>query len=227
MRLYKLTDANHTTRGRMSWSAGVTNSVTPRDDPRLCTGDVIHAYTDPDLAQLLNLIHGNHHPPVLWDATGEVVVDDWGKVGVFSLTLGEQRSLPSWFVNHHARRLVGVAFGALCARAGRQTFAAYDPRDLRVASAIRAALNYVDAAYTVDAAGAAYAAANVAYAVRADYAFDAARVAAGVAYAAYAAHRVDTADAAYAAAYAADVAARVARFNPILCARQAVRYVCG
>ena len=98
--LYKLTRADGTTGGGdypvMQWGKGVTNTVVRRENPRLCTGDVVHAYIDPLQAAFFDCIHGGYGPDaLLWTCDdSEVVVSDSTKSGVFELTTRGQIPLP-------------------------------------------------------------------------------------------------------------------------------------
>ena len=97
MKLFKLTDKDNETHGGTLWGAGVSHRLHLVTGPRLCSGDVIHAYDDLNLALLLNPIHGAFEPFHIWEAEGEVVVRDWGKVGCFELTTVKQISPPDWW----------------------------------------------------------------------------------------------------------------------------------
>ena len=100
MLLYKLTDREGYTRrgksGETKWRKGFTLTKNPCDNPHLCGPDVIHAYTNPNLAFLLNPHHANLINPQLWEADGEAVVKDWGKVGCFALTSVKKLKTPHW-----------------------------------------------------------------------------------------------------------------------------------
>jgi hypothetical protein len=112
--LYKLTRQDNTTTGgitlTLTWGAGVSNTATG-SGTRLCSPDVIHAYTHPLLAVLLNPIHANYDSPKLWRCEGDIVADDHGlKVGVKTLTTIEEIPLPA--VTTEQR----VKFAILCAK---------------------------------------------------------------------------------------------------------------
>lgn len=111
--LYKLTRQDNTTNGgntSLIWGAGVSHTATGQGT-RLCSADVIHAYTHPLLAVLLNPIHANYENPRLWRCEGEIVADDHGlKVGVKTLTTIEEITLP--VVTTEQR----VKFAILCAK---------------------------------------------------------------------------------------------------------------
>jgi hypothetical protein len=159
--LWKITDAAGRTCEATQWGPGVTHTVAPGANPRLCTGDVLHAYRDDVLALLLNPGHANYDPPRLWRAEGEIAVADWGKVGCFSLTTVEEMPLPAWFTEETQRRRVAVTFAILCAEAVLPIFEQARPGDDRPRQAIEAARSYLrtrDAARAAGDAGAAWAA---------------------------------------------------------------------
>ena len=110
--LYKLTRQDNTTSGgtTLEWGAGVSHTATG-PGTLLCSPDVIHAYTHPLLAVLLNPIHADYQNPKLWRCEGDVVADDHGlKVGVKTLTTIEEIPLP--IVTAEQR----VKFAILCAK---------------------------------------------------------------------------------------------------------------
>jgi len=115
MKLFKLTTKDNYTTRKTLWGANVTHRIAHRrSEPELCTGDVIHAYDDLNLALLLNPIHADLCPFNIWEAEGEVVVRDWGKVGCFELTTIRRRPLPPWW---DRQRKVCETFAELCANA--------------------------------------------------------------------------------------------------------------
>ena len=110
--LYKLTRQDNTTSGgaTLEWGVSVSHTATG-SGTQLCSADVIHAYTHPLLAVLLNPIHANYKNPKLWRCEGEVVANDHGlKVGVKTLTTIEEIPLPA--VTTEQR----VKFAILCAK---------------------------------------------------------------------------------------------------------------
>ena len=116
MKLYKLTEQDGTTyNGSMSWKAGKTNRVKKCDNPKLCSGDVIHVYKNKNLALLLNPQHANIQKPLMFECSGKVVVEDWGKIGVFSLKCEKKMRLPKWYTDKNKCRRVVVMFAVLCA----------------------------------------------------------------------------------------------------------------
>ena len=190
MKLFKFTEQDNTTYKHSTlWGENITHSKLIKENPNLCSTDVLHAYSNRHIAYLLNPIHANISEPILWQAEGKIVVKDFGKVGCFSLTTIKKINKPKW-VDSPKDLQVRVMFAVLCAEAVLRFYEDKYPTDKRVLLAIEAAKEYARNP-SQRAAYAAYAAYAAAYA----------------AYAAYAA------EAAYAAAYAAraaDAAARAA-----------------
>jgi Imm-5 like putative immunity protein len=207
MKLFKSTNQDNMTQNETKWGEDTSHSLTPCKNPRLCTRDVLHAYKNLNLALLLNPIHGNICSPKVWEAEGEVVVEDYGKVGCFSLKTTKEKRLPTWYKDENRRRKVQVQFAILCAEEVLSYFESRNPEDDRPRKAIEAAKTYLKTGSAADAR-AAYAAYAAAYAAADAYAADAAAYAARAA--ADAAAYAYAADAAARAAYAADAAARAA-----------------
>ena len=114
--LYKLTEQDGTTYNQSTqWGENTTHMVSLCSNPQLCTGDVLHAYTSLELALLLNPIHADIVNPLVWLAEGDIVVEDWGKVGCFSLTTVEEIPLPNWYTDTLTYKRVLVQFAVLCA----------------------------------------------------------------------------------------------------------------
>jgi hypothetical protein len=189
MKLYKLTDREGNTQGNTHWDVGVTHRNTKCDNPHLCSQDVFHAYTNLNLAFLLNPNNANIENPLVWECKGAVVVKDYGKVGCFALTITRKLRTPKWVKSDKAQR-VQVAFAILCAESVLHIYEEKYPDDARPRKAIEAAKEYLKNptadAYASDAAAdAAYAATHAADAAAyASYAADAAYAAAAAAYAA-------------------------------------------
>ena len=191
--LIKLTNDKGQTQNSTQWGENQTHSLPSKSNPQLCSGDVLHAYRSVNLALLLNPIHANISKLQIWEATGTPVVEDWGKVGCFSLTTTKCLPLPEWYTDPEKRKQVQVRFAILCSEEVLPIFEAEFPEDCRPREAIEAAKSYLKnptaaRAATVRAADAAT------YAARAADAADVARAA----------------DAAAAAAYVANAAARAA-----------------
>ncbi len=112
MKLYKLTEKDGTTKGGMRWEVGKTNYVAfgQLDKPaKLCTNTVLHAYTSPLLAELMNRAHGAFKDPLCFEVEGEVVATDGTKVGCRKLAVTGTFELPV------LTTVQKVAFGILCA----------------------------------------------------------------------------------------------------------------
>ena len=109
MLLYKLTDTKGQTKYGTQWGVGVTHNKPVVANPTLCSDEVLHAYTSPLLAVLMNPAHAAFSVPRLWEAIGEVVVSDGTKVGVFQLTTTKEISLPIITAKQQTR------FAILCA----------------------------------------------------------------------------------------------------------------
>jgi len=111
--IYKLTDAAWQTYGGIQWGPGVTHEADRSLPPTLCTAGVIHAYTHPLLAVLLDPIHGQYGEGArLWEAQGRVVARDNGlKVGCRSLTTRRQIEVPA------VTTVDRIRFALLCALA--------------------------------------------------------------------------------------------------------------
>jgi hypothetical protein len=199
MKLYKLTEQDETTYCKsMSWKVGKTNRVKKCNNPKLCSGDVIHAYKNKNLALLLNPQHAHIKKPLMFECSGKVVVEDWGKIGVFSLKCEKKMRLPKWHTDENKCRRVVVMFAVLCAESVIKIYEDKYPGDNRPRKAIEAAKEYLKSGKNAArAARAAHAAADAAHVADAD-----ARAAADAAYVAAA----DAAHAAADAAYAAYVA---------------------
>jgi len=93
MLLYKLTDGKGQTYGGTQWAEGVTHEAALGDGP-LCTKFWIHAYRGPLTAVMMNPVHANFLTCRLWEAEGEVGMDDGTKVACKALTLGKELPLP-------------------------------------------------------------------------------------------------------------------------------------
>ena len=180
--LIKLTKTDGTTQGGYHWDVGTTHSLPPKDNPQLCSKDVLHAYESAEVAAFMRHIHNYNGDVLAWTAEGDVVVKDAAKVGVFRLTITGAAELPQPTIKQT------VLFACFCAQAVLPDGA----MDVAIEAARRKDYEA--------AAGAAVGAAGAAYA----YAAGAAAYAAGAADADAAA-----ADAADAAAYAADAAANI------------------
>lgn len=196
MRLYKLTDSLGRTRNNTQWGENVIHSIPPeKQSKKLCTSGLLYAYKTINLALLLNPIHANFSNFRLWAVKGKPVIEDWGKVGCYSLITIKEIVLPEWYQDEKTRKRVQILFAILCAEAVLIYYEKFNSSDKRPHKAIEAANRAARAA--------ADAAALAAYAARAACAADVV---------------------AYAAAYAADVAAD-GNINFIKLAEMAVKKI--
>ena len=157
MKLYKLTDQQGRTRAgeknETQWGDGVTNEPIGTGTPELCTDTVIHAYTDPLLALLMNPIHADLRDPLLWECDGDITVDGGDKCGCTRLTTIRQIEQPA--LSTQAR----VAFAIFCAR---QVYS--DPAwGIWAENWLSGKDRTAAAAYTATAAAAAYSATSYTY----------------------------------------------------------------
>jgi len=203
MKLYKLMRPDHTTREWQKWKLGVRVEKAPCDNPQLCSSDVLHAYTNLNLAFLLTYLHNTYAYTVVAECDGNVVVSDWAKVGCIAITPKRWIDKPTWVGSEHDRQ-VRVMFGVICAEAVIDIYNAEYPSDNRPQRAIEAAKTWLASSSKETGARATYAARDASAA-------------------AYAARAADAA--ASAAAYAARAAgARTIDFAAL--ANKAVRMVC-
>ena len=236
--LYKLTSLQSQTYNQTQWGENVTHELPVRDIYQLCSKQVLHAYASPKLAVLMDPIQASLLPhAILWEAKGDVAINDGTRVGCTKLTTLKRIPIPTITLEQR------VTFALKCAlhvykepswvawaqawlagtnRADATARAAYvAAADAAYYAAADAAAYYAASYYAAADAAAYYAAA---YAARADAArADAASYYAAAAdadyyAAAYAARAdaartdaaVDAARAAAHAAYAVDAAAHAA-----------------
>jgi len=220
-KLFKLTKQDGTTHNGYPYGeVGKVHTKPKKENPQLCSSDMLHAYRNKNLAFLLNPIHADISNPRLWEIKGDVVCHDFGKVGSLTQEVVKELKLPKW-VGSEKEGLVRVAFAVLCAEAVLHHFEDKMEGDDRPRKAIEAVKEYLKnpAAAEWAAWAAAWAAADAA-ADAAAWAAAAARAAAdaaaraaadAAAWAAWAARAAaDAAAAARAAARAAAAAARAA-----------------
>jgi hypothetical protein len=193
--LIKLTNEKMTTYDDMKWVVGEIYTKEHCDNPELCSPDVFHAYTNLNLALLLNPIHAGYDPFRIFSAEGEVIVSDYDKVGTFDLTLTKELDIPEWYCDSDTKHRVQIVFAILCAETVVHVYENNFPEDDRPRKAIETAKEYLNNP-SEDATEAARAAVNAAYAAAGATEATEAAEAARAAYAA--------AEAAYAAARAAD-----------------------
>ena len=172
MKLIKLTDKDNQTRNQTQWGVNVTHELPETSNPELCSGSVLHAYKSINQALLMWPVHEIDSDFNIWEAEGEVVVEDATKVGVFKLTTNQIVQPPDWYKDKITRKRVQVKFAILCSVTASSILAKKFPNGIRPRKAIEAAEN--------SAAAADAAAAHAAYANRAtaDAAARAARAAA-------------------------------------------------
>ena len=116
MKLYKLTDEKGETQGGCQWGENVTNEIPTKIRGKvLCKSGLFHAYKNQNLGLLLNPIHSDFSNIILWEAEGEICVEDWGKVGTWKLTTRKELQLPDWYSDKKLRNRVCVLFAVLCA----------------------------------------------------------------------------------------------------------------
>jgi len=219
MILYKLTNQDNTTHNGFKWEVGNTYKIPQKERKmEMCNGGMFHAYRSIELGLLLNPIHAKISNPKLFEMKGKIQVEDFGKVGTYSLSCIKEIKLPKWYVDESVLRKVQIQFAILCAEKVLHYYTKKYPNDDRPQKAIDAAKECLKTGY---AAYAAYDAAAAAYAAYAAYDDAAAAAAADAAHAAVFA--AAAADAAHAAVFAADAAAYDVKkidFNEI--AKQAV-----
>ena len=105
MKLYKLTDEHNQTYDNTQWGENITHNGTGIGT--LCSKAYIHAYVDPILAVMMNPVHGKFKNPNMWEAEGEISVNDGLKVGCISLTTLRRIPLPKVMITQQ------VAFSIL------------------------------------------------------------------------------------------------------------------
>lgn len=177
-KLWKLTDSNGKTFNDTQWGKNVSHSATG-SATKLCSDGFIHAYRNKWIAVFLNPIHGRFKEPLLWEARGEVVLEDGDlKCGCKTLTTTKQHALPFLSIEERVKIAIYCALSIY----KKESFVAWaknwlNGTDRSYRSAHTASNAAFGAAYAAaNAAYVAYAYANAAYA--AAYAADAAAYAA-------------------------------------------------
>jgi hypothetical protein len=175
MKLYKLTDDTKCSYQDTLWGEGVTHTIRAEQrDTVMCGHGVLHAYRSANLGLLLNPMHSCFFKVLLWEAEGDVVAEDWGKVGCHELTTVKILPLPDWYTDTVKRNRVCIQFAILCARKVLPYYELEYPNDTQPRDVIATVQSGLDGGTTAAAANAAYAAAGRAYAA---YAADAANAA--------------------------------------------------
>ena len=108
--LYKLTRADFTTYNNTLWGEGVSHEALGYGE--LCGPGWIHAYEDATLGMMMNPVHADFNPFVVWEAEGEIGIRDGQfKCGTKLLTtLRIIKPIRPTMINR-------VAFGILCGKA--------------------------------------------------------------------------------------------------------------
>lgn len=158
--LYKITRPDLTTYGGYRYRPGVTERASGTGP--LCSGGHLHAYLSPELAVLLNPIHGNYAEPyLLWRARGTISARDHElKVGCSALTLLRQVPIPVATTEQRVMFALWCVLAVTCNPAWidwAEGWLAGEDRSARSAKAAEAA-----AAEAAEAAEAAWAAAEAA-----------------------------------------------------------------
>ncbi len=107
--MYKLVTQQMTTQNDTKWAIGVTNKAKLSGN-KMCSGAVLHCYSDPLLAALFNPIHADIENPVLLKIEcSEIINSDGLKHACKEQTPLEIVTLPVISINQY------VAFGIKCA----------------------------------------------------------------------------------------------------------------
>ena len=107
MKVYKLFKPDMTTYEGYEWKVGRRETILSRGKC-LCSRDVFHGYRSPELAVLLNPIHANYNPAVLFVCeVPKIVVDDGTKIGFKSCVPLNRVSMPE------VTTIISVTFGIL------------------------------------------------------------------------------------------------------------------
>ena len=106
--LFKLTDSNFQTKNATQWGDNVEH--TAPGGGHLCSNTWLHAYTDPYIAVIMAPAHVNYDELVLWEAEGEVGLDEGLKVGCTRLKTIKSVPLPKVTLEQR------ILFAIACAR---------------------------------------------------------------------------------------------------------------
>ena len=218
MKLYKLTNSKMQTANGFLWELNKKYSISKdKRKPILCSEGVFHAYKSVELGLLLNPIHSRIYPEDIriFESEGDIVIEDFGKVGCYFLTLTKEIDIPGWYRDEMILHKVRIQFAIFSSESVLHVYEGKHPNDSRPREAIEAAKQCLiedipipanrasDAAYAAsDASDAAYAAYDAAYAAS------------------------DAADAAY-AAYDAVAAAGVKRTTQIKILKYGIKLLEG
>ena len=168
MKLYKLTKRDGSTHNGYDYAGQLIHEKPYKENPSLCSTDVFHAYKNANLAFMLNPIHADIVSPRLFEIEGDVVAEDWGKVGSFRQEVIKELPIPDWVRGKNANK-IRVYFAILCAESVFPS-----PQYAVVKSSLLSG-DLGEAARAARAARAADAARAVVWAARAARAADAAR----------------------------------------------------
>lgn len=109
VKMFKLVSQDLTTHGGMKWAIGKTNRAI-KAGKEMCTNQVLHCYSDPNLAVLFNPIHANISNPILFEIEcSTIVASDGLKHACKAQTPIRQLELPVFTTNQR------VAFAIKCA----------------------------------------------------------------------------------------------------------------
>ena len=111
--VYKLTDSKMRTRpgqyNETLWGENVTHEAPGTKE--MCGPGWIHAYTDPNLASLLNITHADFDQKtmILWECEAEVGIRRPDKIGCTRLTTLRQIPIPVFTTTQHQAFAILVA----------------------------------------------------------------------------------------------------------------------
>ncbi|MEQ1890701.1 MAG: hypothetical protein ABL951_16235, partial [Alphaproteobacteria bacterium] len=111
MKLYKITDKDGQTKGKVQWGDNVTHTATGAR-AKLCTDGVIHCYESALLAVFMDPAHGDYLRlgGLMFEADGDIAVSDGTKAGCKSLITTRRIDVPKVTLTQI------VAFGILSAK---------------------------------------------------------------------------------------------------------------
>ena len=209
---YKLTKTDQTTRNNTKFKIGVPVHAIGTGT-KLCSNGWIHFYVNPVLAVLMNPIHANFDPFLLFECeTSDKELHEPLKSGCKTLTITKQISIPIVTITNR------IAFGILCAKCVYKNVEWNIWADKWLSNTSESRSAYVVSSYAIGStvntayyaiSSAAYATDAAAYAISSAACADAAACVADATYvAAYAAYA--DADATCAAYYAAAACADAA-----------------
>lgn len=122
MKLYKLTDENSEAFNNTRLDVGVTISLSLKENPKLCSADLLHSNRYKDSVLALNYIHRNFKNPQLWEVSGDIIQESWDQVGSFMLTPIKKLEIPKWYATEESRHKVYANFMSSVAEVARDDF---------------------------------------------------------------------------------------------------------